>query len=145
MNLIVKYFDELTPHELYKILQARVSVFVVEQNCPYQKIDGKDLYAYHMWLEENGKIKAYLRILDKGFYHDEVAVGRVITTERGKGYGETILRKGIEFAREKYHADKIKISAQLYAKKFYEKAGFRQISAEYSEDGIPHIYMLLEF
>ncbi len=83
MKLIVKYFDDLTPHELYKILQARVSIFVVEQNCPYQEIDGKDLYAYHMWLEEDGNIKAYLRILDKGLYHDEVAVGRVITTERG--------------------------------------------------------------
>ncbi len=145
MNLFVKKFDELTPYELYRILQARVAVFVVEQQCPYQEIDGKDICAYHMWLEENGDIKAYLRILDKGISYEEVSVGRVITTERGKGYGETILREGIRFAKEKYSTDKIKIGAQLYAKKFYEKVGFRQISDEYLEDGIVHIHMLLTF
>ena len=144
MNLIVKKFDELTPYELYKILQARVAVFVVEQNCPYQELDGKDINAYHMWLEDNGEIKACLRILDKGISYEEASVGRVITTERGKGYGEKILRAGVEFAQKTYHADKIKIGAQLYAKKFYEKVGFRQISDTYLEDGIMHIHMLLE-
>ena len=142
--MIVKKFDELTAYELYKILQARVAVFVVEQKCPYQEIDGKDPYAYHMWLEKNGEIKAYLRIFDKGICYEEASVGRVITTERGKGYGETILKAGVAFAKEKYSTDTIKIGAQLYAKKFYEKVGFRQISPEYLEDGIVHIHMLLQ-
>lgn len=144
MELVVKKYNELTLDELYEIIQARISVFVIEQNCPYQDLDDKDKNAYHVILKDNNVIKGYLRVLDKGVTFEEESLGRVITTERGKGYSIIILKEGIKVAKEKYGAKKIRISAQLYAKGVYEKVGFKQVSGEYLEDGIPHIQMLLE-
>lgn len=144
MEFVIKKYEELTVDELYEILKARINVFVVEQNCPYPELDDKDKRAYHVWLKENGIIKAYLRVLNAGVSYEEASIGRVLTTERGKGYGEKIFTKGIEIAREKLNADKIRIGAQLYAKGFYERFGFRQISDKYLEDGIYHIEMILE-
>lgn len=144
MELVVKKYNELTLDELYEIIQARISVFVIEQNCPYQDLDDKDKNAYHVILRDNNVIKGYLRVLDKGVTFEEESLGRVITTERGKGYSIIILKEGIKVAKEKYGAKKIRISAQLYAKGVYEKVGFKQVSGEYLEDGIPHIQMLLE-
>ena len=82
MEEIVKYFDELTVDELYEIMQARAEVFVVEQNCAYQDLDDVDKEAYHAWLKENGKLVAYLRVVDKGKRLDEVSLGRVISLKR---------------------------------------------------------------
>lgn len=144
MELVVKKYNELTLDELYEIIQARISVFVIEQNCPYQDLDDKDKNAYHVILKDNNVIKGYLRVLDKGVTFEEESLGRVITTERGKGYSIIILKEGIKVAKEKYGAKRIRISAQLYAKGVYEKVGFTQVSGEYLEDGIPHIQMLLE-
>lgn len=144
MELIIKRFDELTLTELYSILQARVSVFVVEQNCPYQEIDGKDLYSYHVFYREEGQIQAYVRVVEPDDSCDMVSIGRVLTIKRSSGLGSKIMREGIKVAREMMKADKICIGAQTYARGFYEKLGFRQISDEYLEDGIPHIKMLLE-
>lgn len=144
MELVVKKYNELTLDELYEIIQARIAVFVIEQNCPYQDLDNKDKNAYHVILRDNNVIKGYLRVLDKGVTFEEESLGRVITTERGKGYSIIILKEGIKVAKEKYGAKKIRISAQLYAKGVYEKVGFKQVSGEYLEDGIPHIQMLLE-
>lgn len=144
MELVVKKYNELTLDELYEIIQARISVFVIEQNCPYQDLDDKDKNAYHVILRDNNVIKGYLRVLDKGVTFEEESLGRVITTERGKGYSIIILKEGIKVAKEKYGAKKIRISAQLYAKGVYEKVGFKQVSGEYLEDGIPHIQMILE-
>ncbi|WP_426351220.1 GNAT family N-acetyltransferase [Alloiococcus sp. CFN-8] len=144
MEFIIKRFEELTVDELYEILKVRVSVFVVEQECPYQEVDEKDKNAYHVFIKGNEGIKAYLRVLDKGISFEEVSIGRVLTTERGIGLGDKILEKGIEVAKEKMNADKIRIEAQCYAKGFYERFGFKQVSDEFLEDGIPHIEMLLE-
>ena len=144
MEFIIKRFEELTLYELYEILKVRVSVFVVEQECTYQEVDEKDKNAYHVFIKDNEVIKAYLRVLDKGISFDEVSIGRVLTTERGIGLGDKILEKGIEVAKEKMNADKIRIEAQCYAKGFYERFGFKQVSDEFLEDGIPHIEMLLE-
>lgn len=144
MEIIIKNFNELSLEELYEILKIRVSVFVVEQKCPYQEIDDKDKQAFHIYIKENNQIKAYLRVLDKGVSFQEVSIGRVLTTERNKGYSNILIKEGIKVAKEKYHANKIKIEAQLYAKKVYEKHGFKQVSNEFLEDGIPHIIMLLE-
>lgn len=144
MEIIIKKFNELSLDELYEILKIRVSVFVVEQTCPYQEIDNKDKQAYHIYIKENNQIKAYLRVLDKGVSFPEASIGRVLTTERNKGYSNIIIKEGIKVAKEKYKADKIQIAAQVYAKKLYEKFGFKQISDEFLEDGIPHIIMLLE-
>lgn len=143
MQLYIKHFSQLTPQELYRLIQARISIFVVEQTCPYQELDGKDLNALHVWYEENGEVCAYVRVLDKGVsYPDAASIGRVITVRRGVGLGAAIMREGIRLAREYYHADRIRIGAQLYAKGFYEKCGFSQSSGEYDEDGIVHIEMV---
>nr|WP_312579219.1 GNAT family N-acetyltransferase [Sedimentibacter sp.] len=143
MDLVVKRFEELSVEELYKILQVRVKVFVMEQNCVYQEIDDKDQHAYHVFLKDDRGIKAYLRVIDKGVSFEEIAIGRVLTLERGCGLGNRILFEGIKVAKERMNADIIKIEAQSYAKEFYEKAGFKQVSEEFLEDGIPHIQMIL--
>ncbi len=141
MEGVVKKFDELTTAELYEILRVRAEVFVVEQNCAYQDLDGVDLEAYHVFLHENGKIVAYLRVVDKGKRLDEVSIGRVISLRRRKGLGGELMRLGLRVAKEKFGADIVKVGAQVYAKPFYESVGFSQISGEYLEDGIAHIYM----
>ena len=144
MQLLVKHFTELSAAELYAILRARQDVFVVEQNCPFPEIDGKDHDAYHLWFEENGEILAYARVLDRGVSFETPAVGRVISIRRREGLGSRILSEGIRIAREKYSAEAIMLEAQVYARKLYEKQGFVQVSEEFLEDGIPHIIMRLE-
>ena len=131
METVVKRFDELTTAELYEILRVRAEVFVVEQNCAYQDLDGVDQDAYHVFLCEEGKIVAYLRVIDKGKRLDEVSIGRVISLRRRQGLGGILMRAGIETAKEKFGARIIKIGAQVYAKPFYESVGFQQISGEY--------------
>lgn len=144
MELVVKHFKALSLEELYEILRVRVAVFVVEQTCVYQDLDEKDQSAYHVFLKDDKGIKAYLRVLDKGVSYEEASIGRVLTVDRGCGLGEKIVTEGIKVAKEKFQADRIRISAQLYAKGFYEKAGFKQVSDEYLEDGIVHVAMVLE-
>lgn len=144
MNFTVKHYNELTLDELYDIIKLRVDVFVVEQNCPYYELDGKDKSAYHVFCRENGKMIAYLRVLDRGISFDTVSLGRVISLKRRCGLGTELLKAGIGVAVEKYNADKITIEAQTYARKFYEGVGFVKISDEFMEDGIPHILMELK-
>jgi ElaA protein len=144
MDIIVKKFEELDVNELYEIMQARAAVFVVEQECAYQDLDGVDKEAYHVYLREDGQMVAYLRVLDKGKRLDEVSVGRVISLKRGLGLGKTLMQAGLQVAKEKFGAKVVKVGAQVQAKGFYESVGFRQVSGEYDEDGIPHIYMIYE-
>lgn len=144
MKFTVKKYNELTVDELYDIIKLRVDVFVVEQNCPYYELDGKDKNAYHVFCGENGKMIAYLRVLDRGISFDTVSLGRVISLKRRCGLGTELLKEGIKVAREKYNADKITIEAQTYARKLYEGVGFEKISDEFTEDGIPHILMELK-
>ncbi len=142
MDLVIKRFEELSAEELYEILQVRVAVFVVEQNCIYQEIDGKDRHSYHVLLKDDEGIQAYLRVVDRGISFEEVSIGRVLTLKRGCGLGNRILSEGIKVARERMSAEAIKIEAQSYARQFYENFGFVQVSEEFLEDGIPHIEML---
>lgn len=144
METVIKHFQELTTNELYEILRLRAEVFVVEQNCVYQDVDNVDLDAYHVYLRENGEIVAYLRVIDKGKRLDEVSLGRVIARYRRRGLGSAIMKTGIAVAKEKFHAKRIQIGAQAWAQPFYESVGFRRISDEYIEDGIPHVYMTYE-
>lgn len=143
MELYVKAFSELSAAELYAILQLRESVFVVEQHCPYPELDGRDLGAYHVWLQDESGILAYLRVLDAGVSFPEPAIGRVIAARRRCGFGSRIVTEGIRVAQEKFGAKAIRIEAQVYAKLFYEKLGFEAVSEEFLEDDIPHIEMLL--
>jgi len=144
MELFVKKFDELSTADLYEIIQLRESVFVVEQNCVYLDADGKDTGALHVFLRDEDGIEAYLRVLDRGVSFPEVAIGRVISKKRRCGLGSELLRSGIKAAKERFGADRIVVEAQTYAKPFYEKQGFVQVSDEFLEDGIPHIKMILE-
>ncbi len=145
MELVVKRFEELSVGELYDILKIRVEVFVVEQQCIYQELDEKDKQSYHVFYKENGKIQAYLRVIDKGVSFDEVSIGRVISVKRRCGIGSKLLAQGIKVAKERMNATSIRIEAQTYARKLYEKQGFIQVSEEFLEDGIPHIEMLLRW
>ncbi len=142
MERIVKRFDELDNRELYEILKTRVSVFVVEQNCPYPEADGRDEEAIHVWFQDEDRILAYLRVMDRGVESEDVSIGRLLTTRRREGLGTAILKEGIRVAEECFHADRIYLEAQVYAKGLYEKQGFETISGEYLEDGIPHVKML---
>lgn len=141
MELITKKFNELTTSELYEILRLRSAVFVVEQTCVYQDIDGLDQNAVHMWLRDKNGIAAYLRILPPGARFDDPALGRVISVRRRSGTGTRLMKAGLEAVQRIYGADSVTIEAQVYAKPFYENVGFRQISDEFDEDGIPHILM----
>lgn len=143
MELVIKHFNELSIDELLDICKIRISVFVVEQNCPYQEIDEADRSAYHIYMKDETGIQAYLRVLPKGATFDDVSIGRVLTVKRRCGLGSHILSAGIEAAKEKFDAKRIVIGAQVYARKLYENAGFVQSSNEYLEDGIPHIHMTL--
>ena len=136
-----KTFPELTVDELYELLRVRSEVFVVEQDCVYQDMDGDDQASIHLWLTEEDKVVALCRVCPAGTHMQEISIGRVITTERGKGYGKMIMREGIAAARESFGATVIDIEAQEYAKGFYEQVGFRQSSAPFMLDGIPHIKM----
>ena len=146
METTVKRFDELTLRELEEIYRLRAEVFVVEQNCPYQDIDGLDGDAVHLFFRDEKGIAAYLRVLPRGSRHPEVSLGRVVTAARvrGTGLGIRLLREGIRAAEEHLGADTLVLEAQCYAKGFYEKAGFRAVSEEFLEDGIPHVLMKRE-
>ena len=142
LSLHKKGFDELTTQELYELLRIRTDVFVVEQDCIYQDMDYDDQPAIHLWLtDEEDRIVALCRVCPAGTHMEEVSIGRVITTERGKGYGKQIMLAGIETAKENFGAKRIDIEAQEYAKGFYEQVGFRQSSEPFILDGIPHIKM----
>ena len=143
MWLCVKRYPELTLDELYRLLRLRVAVFVVEQECPYMELDDRDQKAVHVWLEDAEGIQAYLRVMDRGVESEYVSIGRVISMRRRTGLGSRLLREGIRVARAVFHADTIYLEAQVYARRFYERQGFRQVSDEYIDDGIPHIRMLL--
>ena len=138
----MKTFEELTAREVYEILQIRSAVFVVEQTCVYQDIDGVDLEAWHVFLRDDRGIRAYLR----AFWKDETTaqMGRVLTVDRGKGLGMEVLQAGIRTVWEEMKAEKIFIEAQTYTIDFYGRVGFRVTGAEFLEDGIPHVPMELE-
>ena len=136
-----KTFQELTTDELYELLRVRSEVFVVEQNCVYQDLDYDDQKSIHLWLTEGEKVVALARVCPAGTHMTEISIGRVITTERGKGFGKQIMLHAIDAAVEHFAATLIDIEAQEYAKGFYEGVGFRQSSDTFMLDGIPHINM----
>lgn len=144
MKIEVKTFEELTIHELYEVLALRAEVFVVEQDCVYQDIDGKDQKAIHILGYKNEKLVAYTRCFDQGIYFDEASIGRVIVkqNERKYGFGHDIMKASIEEIEDRFKVTTIKISAQQYLTKFYESHQFKQIGEGYLEDGIPHIAMI---
>ena len=144
MVLITKRFEELNTSELYEILKLRVAVFVVEQNCPYPELDDLDQTALHVWLQDEGGIQAYLRIMPKNEEREYVSIGRVIAVNRRQGHATRLVTDAIGLAQEHFKADRIYLEAQVYAKELYARLGFREISDVFLEDGIPHVKMLLD-
>lgn len=140
-------FDRLSPYILYEILALRQEVFVVEQNCPYQDCDGKDLPSWHLTgRDENGKLVCYTRLLPEGVaYPGYVSIGRVVSSPsvRGLGTGKTLMENSLQMCRQLFGNQPIKIGAQTYLLKFYESFGFKSTGEEYLEDGIPHTKMIL--
>jgi ElaA protein len=140
-----KPFADLTLAELYALLQLRSEVFVVEQTCPFQDIDGLDQVADHLLGHtEAGELAAYARLFGPGHSYEQASIGRVVTSPRFRrfGQGRQLLSQALGQCAALYGAQPIKIGAQLYLKAFYESFGFVQQGEGYLEDGIPHIYML---
>ena len=147
MKSHIKKFEEITSAELYNILKLRSAVFVVEQNCVYQDLDGKDKEAIHIFTESNNEIISYTRIFKRGnYYKDNPSIGRVVVkkSERGKDLGKKIMIKSINYIKENSESEKIELSAQKYLDKFYKELGFYTKGGEYLEDGIPHQRMFLD-
>lgn len=144
IEIKVKTFQDLTTQELYDILQLRSEVFVVEQDCVYQDIDGKDQKALHVIGYKAQKIVAYTRLFKPGDYFEFASIGRVIVSQaqRKYKYGYDIMHASIDAVKTHYNKTEIKISAQCYLKSFYGNLGFKEIGDEYLEDGIPHIGMI---
>ncbi|REG89355.1 GNAT family N-acetyltransferase [Winogradskyella sediminis] len=144
IHITTKKFNALTTQELYNILQLRSEVFVVEQDCVYQDIDGKDQKALHIFGYKNDKIVAYTRIFKAGDYFKEASIGRVVVAqqERKFKYGYDIMKASINAIKTHYNDTIIRISAQVYLKQFYNNLGFIEDGEDYLEDGIPHINML---
>jgi len=145
MTYNIKHYDLLTKDELYQIMKLRNEVFVVEQTCVYQDIDGKDLDAYHLCCYDNDELVGYLRILNPGQSYNEMSIGRVLVREshRDKKVGKLIMVESIDYIKEVLNETVVRISAQSYLQKFYSSLGFETVSKEYLEDDIPHIEMLL--
>ncbi len=146
MNFEFKTFKELNLDELYEILQLRAEIFVVEQNCVYNDLDGLDKTAVHQFIKKKNEIVAYSRLLKPGTRFSEYSIGRVVVkqSERGTGLGIELMNEAKNFILREWKATKIKISAQKYLQKFYEDLGFEVVTDEYLEDGIPHFGMIFQ-
>ena len=144
MKIKIKKFPQLSLLELYAVLQLRSEVFVVEQDCVYQDIDGKDKSALHVLCFEEDELVGYTRCFSPGFYFEEAAIGRVVVRKekRNSGYGHELLKASIEAIFTHFNTRKIKVSAQVYLTEFYNSHGFVQTGDGYLEDGIPHIAMI---
>ncbi len=139
----IKTFEELTVPELYAMIKARIDVFVVEQDCPYPDLDGYDQKAVHLWAEQDGEVLAYCRIFDKGIKYSETSIGRVLTTEKGRGknLGKQLIRYAVETIENRFRTSEVRISAQDYLLRFYSGFGFEDTGKKYLEDNIPHTEM----
>ena len=139
-------FDELKLSDLYAAMQARLEVFCVEQNCPYQDADGLDPLAWHLIGrdQETQAIAAYCRVIAPGARYAEPSIGRVLTTRtyRRNGSGRALMSEALARTAAVYPGQAIRIGAQCHLEEFYRGFGFRTVSAPYDEDGIPHVEML---
>ena len=144
MEIVTKSFKSLSLEELYEILRLRTEIFVLEQECLYQDLDGKDTEAFHVLGKKNGKLIAYARYFQSNVFADEAIIGRVVVkkSERGKKYGHSIMNATLDVINKKNPGIIVRLSAQQYLIDFYESLGFKTKGDGYLEDGIPHILML---
>ena len=144
MNFTVKSFEELKTSELYEILKSRAEVFLLEQNILCQDMDDIDYESYHFFIKDGERIIAYLR----AYYTDEenkiMKIGRVLTLSHGNGTGRILMDNTINEIKNRFDCEKVIVNAQKQAEGFYEKCGFKTVSDEFLEEGIPHVKMELE-
>jgi ElaA protein len=145
MNISIKHYQHLSKEELHDIFALRIEIFIVEQNCPYQEIDGLDKDAYHALATDGGKLIGTLRILKSGTVYSESAIGRVATHQdhRGKKVAYNMMKQALLFIHSELHENSVRISAQSHLEAFYSQFGFEPTGKNYLEDGIPHKEMLL--
>lgn len=138
-----KAFNELTLQELYAIIQLRIEVFSVEQQCVYQDLDEKDQASFHLCGWDGKMLVAYCRLLPAGLSYDHPSIGRVVTalSYRKGGHGRMLMQKAIAQSAKQFNDPVIIISAQQYLQSFYSSLGFYPVSDMYLEDNIPHIKM----
>lgn len=144
MDINIKTFTQLTTQELYTLLQLRSEVFVMEQNCVYQDLDGKDQKALHVLGWDGEFLAAYTRLFAPSDYFKEASIGRVVVSPkaRGKAYGHLIMKASLDALEEHFGKGPIHISAQQYLLEFYKQHGFVPVGEPYLEDDIPHMGML---
>lgn len=137
-------FESLTPSQLYSVLQLRSAVFVVEQACIYQDLDGVDQDAMHLLGYLEKELVCYARLVPPGVKYDEPSIGRITSNPsvRRRGYGRAIVSRAVEICQDIWPAEGIRISAQQRLEIFYREFGFKTVSAPYLEDGLPHIEMI---
>ena len=141
----IKHFSKLSTLEFHDIIALRIAVFVLEQNCVYQDVDGKDTRCFHLiGRDDAGQIAATARIIPAGISYTEVSIGRVTVAykHRNKQYGHDVMRNCMRFIEQEYGQVKVRISAQKHLVHFYHTHGFISTNKEYLEDGIPHVEML---
>ena len=144
MTWDLKPFNDLTPAELYAILQLRNEVFAVEQNCVYRDCDNKDQDAWHFMGWNDHGLVAYTRIIPPGLIYKEPSIGRVVTSAstRRTGLGRQLMSLSLQELFKLFGEQPVRIGAQVYLLPFYESFGFRQQGEIYDEDGINHIEMV---
>lgn len=137
-------FEQLSLDDFHDMIALRLAIFVIEQDCPYQDLDGKDKKAFHVLIKENDKVIATARILPPGISYNEVSIGRVVvdTNQRGKAIGHELVKICMEFIARQFGQVPVRISAQSHLVHFYNAHGFESTGKEYLEDNIPHTEML---
>ncbi len=140
----VSAFGTLSVHELYELLQLRSEVFVLEQNCLFQDLDGADAVAMHLMGRSENQLLAYARCLPPGAKFAEASVGRVVTRGpvRGSGLGHVLIEQALIAVGREWGVQPIRIGAQAQLKKFYIDHGFADTGILYVEDGIDHVQMI---
>lgn len=141
---IIKSFDELTNREVYEIAKIRYEVFAMEQEIICENdFDDKDLETHHIFLEEDGKMIAYARLLPAGLSYETASIGRVLVLQeaRRRGIAKEMMEQCIAYITTRWGEKEITLSAQMYIVPLYESVGFKKVSDVYDEAGIPHIKM----
>lgn len=139
-------FDALSGAMLYALLQLRSEVFVVEQHCVFQDMDGADAQALHLMGWQHGELQAYARCFPAGVKFPEASIGRVVTRRcaRGDGLGHRLVQQAVQSVYSQWGAQPIRIGAQAHLESFYRQHGFRKAGPAYVEDGIDHLEMLCQ-
>ena len=143
----IQAYTELNLDDFHDIIALRIKIIVIEQDCPYQDLDGNDKLAFHLYFkDEKNQIVAATRILPQNIAYDEVSIGRVVVdkSSRGTGLGHELMEQSMVFVQSQFGAADVRLSAQKHLENYYEKHGFKSTGKEYLEDGIPHVEMLFK-